>query len=542
MFNKFVTYIFVLSIGIANVANAQTPPTPAVANNPSDAGVRAFAPLYLSANELSIATGQPSLVTMSTGGAFIPVWSLSGGTVGQSVVGLVPRLPDGCAGVKVEIVVTSDDPQTSPDFSDVYRVTLSQMVPETSFSSNRVTCDPVPTALPAEPFFTRTIVLESFYEVKSNAPLSVRIHREPDDLADTFVRPTGLAAVIVTPLTAPAKALVVEGSKGYNSWPMIQAIGDKLVCMYSRGTAHSINEDVRAVYARTSTDNGKTWTPETVVANTPGDGEVTIGKGLDSKGALLLWVRRIGKSGFHHDLYKSTDGVTFTHVCTPELDVMPMQITDIIAVPTVGLIALWFEGNYGDNGPCHSWGLVVSKDDGATWTQKTIESKLNKEDWPTEQSAVYLGDGKILAIARTEMGGPTTVQSQFQLTSTDYGATWTRAKTNITDVVASTPSLIFDSETGLLSNYYFHRGRGVVRRRVVKPEDIFNHPMAWPASEAVALGSSMTYHAGNANATVIQGVHFPSFYSGDSKDTIVVTAAVAAPKAANIGEASLETK
>ena len=87
----------------------------------------------------------------------------------------------------------------------------------------------------------------------------------------------------------------------------IQAIGEKLVCTYRRGTAHTIGEDARAVYARTSVDRGKTWTAETTVANTLGYGEVTVGKGLDSTGAMRLWVRRIGKS-WNHDLYRTITG------------------------------------------------------------------------------------------------------------------------------------------------------------------------------------------------------------------------------------------
>jgi hypothetical protein len=120
---------------------------------------------------------------------------------------------------------------------------------------------------------------------------------------------------------------VVQDVSGYNSWPMIQAIGEKLVCTYRRGTAHTIGEDARAVYARTSVDRGKTWTAETTVANTPGYGEVTVGKGLDSTGAMLLWVRRIGKS-WNHDLYRTITGRQVgTHtnpkVAAPGLDESP---------------------------------------------------------------------------------------------------------------------------------------------------------------------------------------------------------------------------
>lgn len=486
-------------------------------------------PICLSANDLSIATGQPSLVMMTNGSTHIPVWSLSGGTVGQSVAGLISGLPQNCAAVKVEIVVTTDDPQTSSQFEDVYRVHLSQMLEDSPFGASCVIGNPVRTALPDAPFLTRTITLESCFPVNPTAPLAIRIQREPGDPADTFLRPVGLAMVRVTPLSALPAPMTVQDVSGYNSWPVIQAIGEKLVCAYCRGTGHSIGEDVRAVYARTSTDGGKTWTPETTVANTPGYGEVTIGKGLDSKGAMLLWVRSVGRD-WKHDLYRSEDGITFTHLSAPKLDVVPIQITDVFAVPGVGLMALWFAGKYDDEGPCHSWGTLTSTDDGVTWTQHVAESELTKEDWPTEPSAVWLGDGRILAVARTEMGGNETVRSQFQMISTDSGATWTRSKTNIGDVLASTPSLIFDSATGLVSNYYYHRGRGVLRCRVTKPESVFEHSLSWPDSEGVALGSAVPFDAGNVNATFVAGKHFLAFYSGKAPDTAVVVSENPAPK------------
>ena len=480
---------------------------------------------------MSIATGQPSLQLMSSGSMQIPVWSLSGGTVGQSVVGLVTGLPNACAAVKVEIVVTSTDATTSPAYEDVYRVHLSQMVEDAPFTSRYVLGHPVRTALPAAPFFSRTIVLESYYEMVPNAPLWVRVQREPGDPAATFTKPTGLAMVKVTPLDDLPKPHVVQNVSGYNSWPMIQAIGEKLVCVYSRGTGHTIGEDIRAVYARTSTDKATTWTAETVVANTPDYGDVAVGKGLDSKGAMLLWVRRVGKD-WQHDLYRSTDGVAFTLVTTPKLDPVPVQITDVFSVPAVGLMTLWFAGSYGDEGPSHSWGKLTSTDNGATWIQTTIESKLTKADWPTEPSAVYLGEGKILAIARTEQAGDSTARSQFQMVSSDDGTTWTRAQTNIGDVLISTPSLIFDSETGLLSNYYYQRGRGgVLRRRVVNPDSVLAQPLHWPASEAVAKGSQATIDAGNVNATAIRGTHYVSFYSGEAPDTSILVSVLGTPTA-----------
>lgn len=338
-------------------------------------------------------------------------------------------------------------------------------------------------------------------------------------------------ATVCTGAYVFAEPYVVQQASGYNSWPMIQAIGEKLVCVYSRGTAHTIGEDARAVYARTSRDGGKTWTAETVVANTPRYGEVAVGKGLDSTGAMLLWVRRIGPD-WSHDLYRTTDGVTFTRKATPKLAVTPMQITDVFAVPKVGLMALWFAGRY-DDSPSHSWGTLTSGDNGASWIQRTIESELTKPQWPTEPSAVYLGNGRILAVARTEMGGTSSMQSQFQLVSTDFGATWTRKQTNIGDVAASTPSLILDPKTGVLSNYYYQRGKGILRRRVVEPDSVFRDPLHWPPSEEVAAASRITFDAGNASATAIGDMHYIAFYSGKAPDTAVLVSAIPAPAAGN---------
>lgn len=484
-------------------------------------------PRILTAQQLTIATGKPSLVTMSDGTTHLPVWSLSGGTEGQSVAGIV-ALPADCAAVKVEIVVTTDEPAKEAGMEDVYRVHLSQMV-ENGPLSARYLGNPVRTLVPTKPFVTRTVVLESYRSVIPGAPLSVRIQREPKDPANTFVRPAGLALVKVTPQPATTNPFVVQDAPGYNSWPMMQAIGDKLVCVYSRGSGHTIHEDARVAYARTSSDRGRTWTPETVVADTPGFGEVAVGKGRDSKGAALFWIRRVGKEWLQ-DLYRTTDGVNFKLIVTPKLSPAPVQITDIFTVPKVGLMCLWFSGGYAE-GNDHAWGTLTSTDDGVTWKQTTVESGLSKAQWPTEPSAVHLGEGKILAIGRCEVwGGNTTARSQHQLTSTDYGATWKRSQTNIGEVMGSTPTLVLDAKTGLVSNYYYQRGRGgVLRRRVVDPNFIFDRPLQWPVSEAIAVGSEDPTEAGNINATFIGDTHYLALYSGHGKNTSVLVTETAAP-------------
>ena len=320
-------------------------------------------------------------------------------------------------------------------------------------------------------------------------------------------------------------ATVVQNVPGYNSWPMMQVTGAKVVCAYSRGSEHTIGEGKRGVYARTSRDGGKAWCEEVCVVNDPSVGEVTIGKGLDSNGAMLLWVRRWGRAQ-GHDLYRTTDGKTFEKIASPRFSPMPMQVTDVFKVPDGRLMSLWFAGNYKDKEGGHSWGTLTSEDNGHVWTQHIVERDLPKADWPTEQSAVCLDGGRILAIARSEGGG----SAQFQLISADGGKTWTRAKTNITDVLESTPSLIYDPKTGLVSNYYYQRGAKKLKRRVVSANFIFERPSAWPEPETLAEGfEARAYDAGNVNATVCGDRHLLALYSGTDRDCTVFVVSVPAP-------------
>ncbi len=489
------------------------------------AGFSGGAPIHLTATDFVRATGNPSLVTWAKGVAHVPVWSLSGQQVGQSISALTPPLPADCTAVRVEIQVVNEDSSATNAFTDVYRVHVAQVADGQPLDFGATGGKPVRTRL-SVPGKIRTVVLESYRKVKPGLPLSVRIQRETDDPGDTFTRPAGLISATVKPLDPPAAAFVVQDVKGYNSWPMLQTVGDRLVCTYSRGSAHTIGEGARDAYARFSTDGGRTWSPEVKFAADPQVGEVMIGKGTDNDGAALFWVRCMGHPRSHHDLYRTTDGVTFEKIAEPALEPFPMQITDVFHLPGGKLMALWFATNYRQDEKSSSWGTLASEDNGRTWVQKTIEAKLDKGELPTEQSAVYLGNGRILAIARTENGGASTA-AQFQLTSTDDGATWARVRTNIRDVLASTPSLIYDAERGLIYNYYYERGRGVVKRRVARMDDVWNDPLAWPDGEAVAVGNEERPHdAGNVNAVAFGARHYLAYYTGTEHDTHVVTAVV----------------
>jgi hypothetical protein len=318
---------------------------------------------------------------------------------------------------------------------------------------------------------------------------------------------------------------VVQDVPGYNSWQMIQALGTRLVCAYSRGRAHTIHEGDRDVFSRFSDDGGKTWSKESAVAFSSEYGEVTIGKGLDEDGAMLLWVRCWGGKKPHHELYRSKDGTSFEKISSPELSPLPMQITDVFEVPGAGLVSLWFSGTYRKD-LSHAWGTLVSTDNGRTWKQNIIEKDLAKDEWPTEQSAVHLGGGRILGIARSEGG----VKYQFQLTSLDGGRTWKKEKTNISDVLESTPSLVFDRGRGVLSNYYYQRGARQLKRRIVDAAWIFSRPLEWPEPEVLAAGAEkIACDAGNVSVTTVGRMHYPALYSGSETDTTVFVVPVPAP-------------
>jgi hypothetical protein len=109
---------------------------------------------------------------------------------------------------------------------------------------------------------------------------------------------------------------------------------------------------------------------------------------------------------------------------------------------------------------------------------------------------------------------------------------WKRAKTNIADVCESTPSLMFDQKTGLVSNYYYQRGAKKLKRRVVDAEFIFDRPTAWPEPEVLAEGrEKRAYDAGNVKATACGERHLLALYSGTETDCAVFVVSVNAPSA-----------
>ena len=82
----------------------------------------------------------------------------------------------------------------------------------------------------------------------------------------------------------------------------------------------------------------------------------------------------------------------------------------------------------------------------------------------------------------------------------------------------------------MLSNYYYERGKGRVKRRTVRAEGIFDRPDAWPEPEVVAYGHEDRPHdAGNVNVAVIGETHYLAYYYGTRKDAAVYVESVQKP-------------
>lgn len=304
----------------------------------------------------------------------------------------------------------------------------------------------------------------------------------------------------------------------YTAWPFVATVGDKVICIYSRGLAHEDNA-TPSIFAKVS-KNGVVWSLEKEIINTLAIRDTITGKGNDNDGNMIFWDRKGAPGGTdtRHDLYKTGDGYSFELLSSPTFPIIPSHIGDIINVETVGLMAF-----YNTVGDARSWGKVVSNDNGKTWTQTAIGTNLESAECPMEITSAYLGDGKIIAIGRKEAHSADGNYTMFQMQSNDYGNTWTTERTNIGDIALSTPSIIYDSVSQELSLYYFQRGAGLLRLRKSKVEDVWDNPTNWSESTVIAKGSTNYEDTGNVNAVEFGDIHIVSFYSGDSENTGIYT-------------------
>ena len=188
--------------------------------------------ICLDADAISAKSGKPSKEILKIKSDKIPAWIFD--SKGENAVsGTLDKMPEGYRGLKVEIVATPLNAPKSAFTEDVYRATIFQTEKNSTTPINKLKCVPVRSKVPAAPLSLKTIELESCYPAKPGLPVIVSIERLNRDPSDTFDAASALLEIRLTPVKDRPTPFVVEDSKGYNSWPMMQALGNKLVCVYS---------------------------------------------------------------------------------------------------------------------------------------------------------------------------------------------------------------------------------------------------------------------------------------------------------------------
>lgn len=307
------------------------------------------------------------------------------------------------------------------------------------------------------------------------------------------------------------KGFYVSTDDGYNAFPFIGVVKDKLVCVYSVGKNHTDNTSVD-IFAKTS-PNGVIWSKAKKIISTENVRDTITGLGHDSLGIIYFWNRKGTpvNADCSFDLYETSDGIVFTKKSSPVFDIKPSHIGDALHIPTVGVIS--FYNTY--RATRNSYGYVLTKDGGETWSQIEIASPTTQSDTPTEIYGVYIGDGKIIALGRSEDSA-----AMFQIQSNDYGKTWETKKTNITDVYLSTPTLIYGDD-GYITVYYYNRADGKLKKRRAIASTVFENPSSWGEPSNIASGA-VGQDAGNANSVKFNGNNIIAYYSGTDTETSVI--------------------
>ena len=316
--------------------------------------------------------------------------------------------------------------------------------------------------------------------------------------------------------TKVIKTTIVEPDR-YSAWPLIGSVGGRLICVYTVADQHVATDT--SLYMKTSETRGRTWSePREIFTEKTGVKGIT-GVGYNSEGEMLLWYRNglWGRSAdgtvasVTHQLYK-TDGRTVTLLSSPDFPLRGGHIGNIFRIPNKGMLAF-----YNTYGKLRSWGVLKSTDNGATWEQIPVEEKIPMAECPVEMECAYVDGDKILALGRKDDEEGT--MAMFQLQSCDGGKTWTKEYTNITDSYGNSPSVICDSERGIINLYYFVRFKGELRRRVVSFRDVWDAPQSWKDSELLTTEPYSGWHTGNVKTVAVDGEHICTYYAGTKTTT-----------------------
>lgn len=469
--------------------------------------------IVVGAASMTVTGGSPVLQNLASSSTIIPTWAMPDDAP-SSVTTIIPSLPTWCRQLRVEAILARADESTT-EFTCL-RAIATPLISNTAWETTQRVSSIYYTGLPAANSTLRVSVEVSIPIPVPSAPVSVSIVRETADVFDERVGNVYLLGIFCTPLPGPSPAATVAPADAYNSWPMIFSTGNqRLLCVYASGTQHSFIDPTRKLLSRTSDDGGVTWSAPSTLLNTSGDDSAT-GRGRDGSGNLLLWTR----TSYVFSLRRSTDGgATWALVSTPSWTSVPTHIGDIVILDDGTLLAFWDSGSRGwASNNDNAWGIITSSDEGATWSQTTIESALGVDEAPVEISGVVFSGSGVLALGRCDSGANTSNSGLFRIKLMPNGSFINKRRTNIFDQFKSTPSLILDD--GVVHAYWYRRMWGDVRHRAIPVNRLWADwgSRLWPESDIVAGGyGKIDADAGNANAVKTpDGKHYVAFYAGNA--------------------------
>ena len=308
------------------------------------------------------------------------------------------------------------------------------------------------------------------------------------------------------------KKMVLSEPYNYSGWPLLGIMNNKLYCIYTIQDQHvsESSTDLSGLYIKES-NNGIIWKKtRNLFEGVPKCNGVT-GIGNDSNGNLIMWGRNSVAPPYFR-VYRRSEN--------PTTGAVKMEIISTPSGLPYGHIGNIFNANgvlkcfYNTYGTSREWGILSSSDDGETWTKTTIESGLTVAACPVEIDGFSFDGTKILAMGRNEESYAAMYQIQFD------GTNWTKELTNITDVLQSSPSMVYDAENETIYLYYFQRRQNAVgrlRKRINTLSSIWNNPTSWNDSEIIAEGTTSLLDNGNVKTIDFKGLQYSAFYSGYEK-------------------------
>jgi sialidase-1 len=250
------------------------------------------------------------------------------------------------------------------------------------------------------------------------------------------------------------------GAGGYEAFPdLVRLQNGDLLCVFYAGYAHvshpneALPNGARVCSVR-STDDGKTWGPAQVVADTPWDDRDPSVCQLPDGTVVCNWFTyyaggpsvRPGNTNPYKEIWlaRSTDnGHTWSE---PELIESTANdhwacSTPIRVMPDGTLILPVYREQSRDRS--YNWSaMILSSDNGRTWSEPYMVDPDNDDN--DEPDIVRLPNGDLLCVMRTNVGEHT----MWQSLSRDGGRTWTKSEP--IGFFGQAPYLLLTSENILL--------------------------------------------------------------------------------------------